>query len=210
MRDPEDGHPIIIDAIPTMAWSSRPDGFIEFVNRRWLDYTGFSHDKAVGWGCNAAFHPDDRCLLADKWRALVAAGRPGEIEARMRRHDGEFRWFLLRAEPMRDEHGRIIKWCGVNIDIEDRKRAESLRAAETRTLQMIAGGAPLADILNALCDTIDAQSSGIISTVMLMDLDGKRLWPIAGRQRIGLRPLRRSRSALVLVPAPPLPIARSA
>jgi PAS domain S-box-containing protein len=182
MKELEDGHPTMIDAIPTMAWSSRPDGFIEFVNQRWLDYTGFSRDEAVGWGCNAAFHPDDRGPLADKWCALVTSGQPGEIEARMRRRDGEYRWFLLRAEPVRDQHGWIIKWYGVNIDIEDRKRAESLLAAEKRTLEMIAGGAPLADILNALCDTIDAQSSGIISTAMLMDPNGKRLWPIAGRR----------------------------
>jgi formate hydrogenlyase transcriptional activator len=182
MRKPEDGHSSIIDAIPTMAWSSRPNGFVEFVNRRWLDFTGFSPDQAIGWGGSPAFHPDDRAPLAEKWRALVASGQQGEIEARMRRHDGEYRWVLLSAAPVRGEQGRIINWFGVNIDIEDRKRAESLRAAETRTLQLIAGGAPLAEILNALCDTIDAQSAGIISTAMLMDPNGKRLWPIAGRR----------------------------
>ena len=182
MRDPEDRYPISIDALPTMAWSSRPDGFIEFVNRRWLDYTGFSYDDAMGRGYNAAFHPDDRGPLLDKWRALVASEQPGEIEARMRRHDGEFRWFLLRAEPVRNQHGRIINWYGVNIDIEDRKRAESLRAAETCTLEMIANGAPLGDIIKKLCDTIDDQSPKIISTVMLMDPDGTRLWPVPGRR----------------------------
>ena len=191
MRKPQDGHSSIIDAIPTMAcidaiptmaWSSRPDGFIEFVNRRWLDYTGFSQDEAVAWGCNAAFHPDHRGPLADKWRALVASGQSGEIEALMRRRDGEYRWVLLRAEPVRDEHGRIINWFGVNIDIEDRKRAESLRAAETRTLEMIANGAPLVDIIKSLCNTIDDQSPKIISTVMLMDADGTRLWPVPGRR----------------------------
>ena len=140
MREREDRPQAMIDAIPTMAWSGRPDGFIEFVNQRWLDYTGFSYEEALGWGCNAAFHPDDRVPLAEKWRALVASGQPGEIEARMRRLDGEYRWFLLRAEPVRDEQGRIINWYGVNIDIEDRKRSESLRAAETRTLEMIANG----------------------------------------------------------------------
>jgi formate hydrogenlyase transcriptional activator len=182
MRKPEDACASIIDAIPTMAWSSRPDGFIEFVNRRWLDFTGFSPDEAVGWGCSDGFHPDDRGPVAEKLRALLASGQPGEIEARMRRHDGEYHWFLLRAEPVRDEQGRIINWFGVNIDIENRKRAESLLAAETRTLQMIADGAPLADILNALCDTIDAQSPGMISTAMLMHADGKHLWPIAGHR----------------------------
>jgi formate hydrogenlyase transcriptional activator len=182
MSDLEMGYPGTIDAIPTMAWSSRPDGFLEFVNQRFLDYTGLSVDQALGWGCNAAFHPDDRGTLLDKWRALVASGRGGEIEARLCRHDGEYRWFLVRAEPMRDERGRIVKWHGVNIDIEDRKRAESLLAAETRTLEMIAGGAPLIDIIKKLCDTIDDQSPKIISTVMLVDADGKRLWPVPGRR----------------------------
>src|ERR1700724_4857744 len=81
---------------------------------------------------------------------------------------------------MRDQQGHIVRWCGTNTDIEDRKRAEALLAAEKRSLEMIAGGAPLTDILQSLCDTIDAQASGIISTAMLMDSDGKRLWPVAG------------------------------
>jgi hypothetical protein len=95
---------------------------------------------------------------------------------------------LFRAEPVRDDQGRILEWYGTNTDIEDRKRAELLLAAEKRTLEMIAGGASLTDILNVLCDTIDAQAAGIISTAMLMDPDGKHLWPTAGRQipRIGL------------------------
>jgi PAS domain S-box-containing protein len=87
----------------------------------------------------------------------------------------EYRWFLFRAEPVRDDHGDIVKWYGANTDIEERKRAESLLAAEKRTLEMIAAGAPLTDIVESLCDTIDAQSPKIISTAMLMDLDGKRL-----------------------------------
>src|ERR1700745_3887421 len=88
MKQTEDMQPTMIDAIPTMAWSSRPDGFIEFVNRRWLDHTGFSHDEAVGWGCNAAFHPDDRGPLADKWRALTTLLRIGRRAAIARRRVG--------------------------------------------------------------------------------------------------------------------------
>jgi hypothetical protein len=78
--------------------------------------------------------------------------------------------------------GDIVRWYGTNIDIEKRKRAEVLLAAEKRTLEMIAAGAPLTNILECLCDTIDDHASGIISTVMLMDLDGKHLWPAAGRR----------------------------
>jgi PAS domain S-box-containing protein len=182
MNDFEDRYRTIIDAIPAMAWSTRPDGYVEFLNRRWLDYTGLALGEARGCGWKVAVHPDDLDALTARWRALLASGKAGEMEARVRRHDGEYRWFLFRAEPVRDEHGDIVKWYGANTDIDDRKRAGALLAAEKRTLEMIAGGAPLTDILLSLCDTIDAQSPKIISTAMLMDPDGKRLWPVAGHR----------------------------
>jgi formate hydrogenlyase transcriptional activator len=116
----------------------------------------------------------------DFWRHLLASGEAGEIEARLRRYDGDYRWFLFRVEPVRDNHGGILKWYGANTDIEDRKRAEALLAAEKRTLEMIASGASLADILERLCETIDAQASDIKSAVMLMDADGIHLRPAAG------------------------------
>jgi len=170
----------MIDAIPRIAWSSRPDGFVEFLNHPWLDYTGLSVDEAVGWGWNAAVHPDDRGPLTDRWRALLASGQGGEIEARLRRDDGEYRWFLIRAVPCRDEKGKIVKWYGTSTDIEDRKRTESLHAAEKRALEMIVDGASLKDVLNHLCSCIDVQVSPSVTTVLLMDPDGKRLWQSAG------------------------------
>src|SRR5580704_11662387 len=169
-----------VDSIPTLAWAARPDGSAEFLNRRWLDYTGLSAEEASDWGWAAALHIEDRERLMDSWRNLLASGEAGEIEARLRRYDGEYRWFLFRAEPVRDNHGNIFKWYGANTDIEDRKRAEALLAAEKRTLEMIAGGACLADILETLCDTIDAQARNIKSAVMLMDADGMHLRPAAG------------------------------
>ena len=174
-RQPQD-----VDAIPTLAWSARPDGSAEFLNRRWLDYTGLSAGEASDWGWTAAVHTEDRDRLMDSWRQLLACGEPGEIEARLRRHDGDYRWFLFRVEPVRDNHGNIFKWYGANTDIEDRKRAEALLAAEKRTLEMIANGACLTDILERLCETIDAQASKIKSAVMLMDADGIHLRHAAG------------------------------
>ena len=97
----------------------------------------------------------------------------------MRRLDGVYRWFHTAGLPLRDAHGDINRWYLLLTEIEDRKRSESLLGAEKRTLEMIAGGASLIEILNALCDTIDAQSPGIMSTVTLVDPDGKRLWPLA-------------------------------
>ena len=182
MDHSEDQYRTMIDAIPTMAWSALPEGSVEFANQRWLDYTGLSPEEARSLGWKAAIHADDLETMMSKGQALLASGQTGEIEARLRRRDGEYRRFLIRAEPVRNQQGDIVKWYGTNTDIEDRKRAESLLAAEKRSLEMIADGAPLTHILESLCDTIDAQASGIISTAMLMDPDGKRLWPVAGRR----------------------------
>jgi PAS domain S-box-containing protein len=177
----EDRYRTMIDAIPTMAWSALPDGSVEFANQRWHDYTGLSAEELRGWEWKVAVHPEDLEKVVDIWQALLASRQPGELEGRVRRFDGEYRWFLFRAEPVLDERGNIVKWYGTNTDIEDLKRAESLVTAEKRTLEMIASGDRLADILGNLCDAIDAQVPGLISTVMLMDSDGERLWPVAGR-----------------------------
>jgi PAS domain S-box-containing protein len=180
VKTPEDQLRDIINTIPALAWSAHPDGSVEFFNRRWLDYAGLSMEEASDWGWTVALHPEDRDRLMDYWRRLLDSGEAGEIEARLRRYDGEYRWFLFRAEPVRDHHGDIFKWYGANTDIEDRKRAEALLDAEKRTLEMIANGAPLTDILESLCNTIDAQGRNVLSAVMLMDGDGMCLRPVAG------------------------------
>ena len=130
----------MIDKIPTLAWSCWPDGTTEFLNQRWLDYTGLSMEEALGWGWKAVIHAEDLENLMATWLGLLASGEPGQEEARLRRFDGEYRWFLFRAVPVRDERGKLVRWYGTNTDIEDLKRAESLLAAEKRVLEMIAGG----------------------------------------------------------------------
>ena len=128
----------IIDAIPTMAWTTAPDGSCEFLNQRWLDYAGMTAEQALGWGWAQVIHPDDRAGITEYWRSALAAGAPVEAEARMRRFDGSYRWFLFRASPVRDESQNIIKWYGANIDIEDRKRGEAaLRASELSWRQIV-------------------------------------------------------------------------
>jgi PAS domain S-box-containing protein len=114
----------VIDTIPTLAWCNLPDGPNEFLNKRWHDYTGLSPEESHGWGWQVAFHPEDLPPLMKKWQELLISGEPGEIEARLRRHDGVYRWFLVRVEPLRDEAGKIVRWYGTSTDIEDRKRAE--------------------------------------------------------------------------------------
>src|ERR1700731_809445 len=158
-----------VDAIPTLVWSARPDGSAEFFNRRWLDYTGLSAEKALNWGWSAALHTEDRDRLMDFWRHLLASGEAGEIEARLRRHDGDYRWFLFRVEPARDNRGDIFKWYGANTDVEDRKRAEALLAAEKRTLEMIAiEGARSQEALRSASEEIrnsEARLLKIIDTI---------------------------------------------
>lgn len=116
---------LIIDTIPALAWSARPDGGAEYFNQHYLDYVALAPERARDWGWAAAVHPDDLDGLAATWQAIRASGRPGEAEARLRRHDGVYRWFLMRASPLRDESGSIVQWYGVNTDVEDRRRAEA-------------------------------------------------------------------------------------
>src|SRR6202047_2402577 len=113
---------LILDVIPAIVWRKLPDGSADFLNMRFLEYTGLSLDKGMGWGWMEAFHPDDR--LMEEWRAALAAGKPFEKEARLRRADGVWRWFQIRAVPLRDEQSGIVKWYGTTSDIEDLKRAE--------------------------------------------------------------------------------------
>ena len=128
----------IIDTIPTLAWYARPDGFKEFFNKRWYEYTGLSEAEAVGWGWKKTIHPDDLDrLVRNAFKNLETRGSC-EIEARMRRFDGEYRWFLFRAAPLIDENGNVVNWYGTNVDIEDRKRAEEkLRHDEIEMREII-------------------------------------------------------------------------
>jgi PAS domain S-box-containing protein len=121
----------IINTIPMLAWSARPDGFCDFLNQRWLDFTGLSAEQASGSGWGATIHPDDAKGVLDSWQKALVTGQLADVEARMRQFDGEYRWFLLRGSPLRDESGKIVRWYGTNTDIDDRKRAEEeLRRSE--------------------------------------------------------------------------------
>jgi len=123
---------LIIDSIPVPAWSGRADGATDFVNQRWLDYTGIAAEQALGWGWKVVSHPDDLDANAEYWRSVLASpGEDRELEGRLRRFDGTYRWFLFRVCPLRDESGRVVQFYGTCIDIEDRKRAaDALRASE--------------------------------------------------------------------------------
>jgi formate hydrogenlyase transcriptional activator len=132
----------IIDTIPTLAWCSLPDGTGIFWNRRWHEYTGLSLEVVRGWGWQDAIHPEDLKEITDKWLGFLAAGQPGEVEGRLRRFDGVYRWFLFRAEPLRDESGNIVNWYGTDTDIEDLKRAEAKLRQDEEELRRMTDAIP--------------------------------------------------------------------
>src|SRR5882762_10286895 len=111
---------LVIDTIPAMAWIVLPDGTLDFLNRRWLEYTGLSLEEAIEQP-TGTIHPEDLPRVMEKWSRDMPAGEPSEDEMRLRRADGEYRWFLIRTVPLREEQGNILKWYGTSTDIEDRK-----------------------------------------------------------------------------------------
>jgi len=127
----------MIDEIPALAWSCLPDGSGKFLNKQWLDYTGLSTEAAPGLHWESVVHPDDLENLMNAWRHHLASAEPIEVEARLRRFDGEYRWFLFRAIPIRDVRNNVIRWYGTNTDIDDRKQMEARLQREKVELRLI-------------------------------------------------------------------------
>ncbi|MEA2659933.1 MAG: hypothetical protein QOF64_2539, partial [Candidatus Binatota bacterium] len=142
-----------METIPGFVWSAFPDGHLEFCNQKWRDYTGVSLDKVGGAELAEAIHPQDESDFREKWRAALTQGTSFEAEARIQRADGPYRWFLVRAVPLHNATGEIIRWYGTNTDIEELKQAhhditerkrseERLRESEAR-FQAMADTAPV-------------------------------------------------------------------
>ncbi|MEO5914184.1 MAG: PAS domain-containing protein [Luteolibacter sp.] len=160
---------LAIDTIPGLVWSSQSDGYIDYLNQRWLEYTGLMLEDASGWGWQAAIHPDDLPGLVAYWKSILGAGEAGEHEARLRRHDGLYRWFLFRAVPLRDAQGQVTKWYGANVDIEDLRASKHLARGQveglTRTLEALAKesepGKFLEHVLRMFVRQLAADSLGV-------------------------------------------------
>jgi PAS domain S-box-containing protein len=127
----------VIDTIPVIAFTDMPDGSNEFTNRSWQEYTGLSREDAAGWGWESTVHPDDIARFHEEWCAAVSAGTPFDNAARYRGADGQYRWFLVRALPLRDERGNLLRWYGVLMDIEDRVHAEQALRESADRLQLL-------------------------------------------------------------------------
>jgi len=123
----------VVNTVPAYVWCTSPEAQVDFVNDRWLQFTGLALPEAFGWKWQAVVHPDDRARIVTDWHTALENGRAMECEARVRRADGEYCWWFIRNVPLRDETGKIVRWYGTAIDIEDRKRAEqTLRKNEER------------------------------------------------------------------------------
>jgi PAS domain S-box-containing protein len=149
---------LVVDTIPALVWSARPDGTRDFFSQRWLEYTGFELDQALGAGWSSAIHPDDAERHANAWRAAMATGEPLESEIRLRRRDGVYRWFLIRAVPLRDADGTPTKWYGTSTDIQDRRQAEETIRERERLLR------EQASLLDLTHDTIFLRDANDVIT----------------------------------------------
>jgi PAS domain S-box-containing protein len=158
-----------IDTLPALVWSALPDGHLDYLNKRWTDYTGLTLEQASVRGWEAAIHPEDVPHLLEFWKSTLATGIPGEFEARLRRFDGEYRYFLLRPVPVYDDSGKLAKWYGTITDIEALRASEHLARGQlealTETLTALSQESEpqkfLEHILRMIGRRLDAHSLGV-------------------------------------------------
>jgi PAS domain S-box-containing protein len=165
----------IADSIPALIALMTPAGEVESVNRHVLEYFGATLEELKGWAAGHAVHPDDLPAVITAWKRAVDTGEPFEIEQRLRRADGIYRWFDVRGLPLRDAQDRVARWYVLETDIDDRKRAEAMLTGEKRLLDMVAGGRSMSEILEAICRLVESTASGCYCSVVLVDPNGTRL-----------------------------------
>src|SRR5262249_42973190 len=169
----------VIDTIPALAWCNLPDGSSEYINKGWYEYTGLSREEAQGLGWQAAFHPEDLPPLTEKWEKMLVSGESGEGEARLRRHDGVYRWFLIRAQAFRDESGKIVRWYGTSTDIDDRKRAEDAQARQARVRADVSAAfskpAHLREILRGCTEAVVRHLDAAFARIWMLNKDESTL-----------------------------------
>jgi formate hydrogenlyase transcriptional activator len=166
----------IVDLIPQTIIVLNPEGKAVYGNRVALEYMGLSLDEVRADDFRErVFHPEDVQRFREERQKGLSGTVPFETEQRALGKNGKYRWFLIRYNPLLDERGNVLRWYATGTDIEDRKQAETLHAAERQTFEMIADGASLKDVLNHLCASIDVQVAPSVTTVFLMDADGKHL-----------------------------------
>ncbi|HYK36572.1 two-component regulator propeller domain-containing protein [Alloacidobacterium sp.] len=161
-----------VETMPALAFVADLNGNRTFTNRGWLEYTGLSREEASASGWEKTIHPDDLNRVNEGWRAAQTAGQPLAYEARVRRGcDGIYRWFETRAQPLRDARGKIVKWCAVATDIEDRKRAERLQADLAHVNRVSTMGELTASLAHEIKQPIGAAVTNAEACARLLDRD---------------------------------------
>lgn len=117
----------LVDNLPELAWTAQPDGYIDFYNRRWYEYTGTTFEQMEGWGWTSVHDPARLDAVKERWSHSIDTGAAFEMEFPLRGDDGVFRWFLTRVQPVRDAEGRIIRWFGSNTNIDERRRNDDFK-----------------------------------------------------------------------------------
>jgi PAS domain S-box-containing protein len=175
-----------IETMPALAFVADPKGNRTFFNKGWLEYTGLSSEQASGSGWEMAIHPDDLERVTEQWRKSQTTGQPLDYEARLRRgSDGAYHWFQTRARPLRDNRGKILKWCAVANDIEDRKQAEQLRADLTHASRVSTMGELVASISHELAQPITVTTSHAKASLRWLQYDPPDLTEVRkGTERI--------------------------
>jgi PAS domain S-box-containing protein len=171
-RESERESRLIVDSIPGLVAAFTPSGEVEFANRQILDYFGRTLEDLKHWDTADTTHPEDLPRVFARFTHSIASGAPFEFEVRARRYDGAYRWFQSRGFPLRDSHGRIVRWYTLLIDIDERKRAETRLAGEVRLLEMVASGQPLANVLTALCSFVEDTATNCHCGIYLIDWNG--------------------------------------
>jgi PAS domain S-box-containing protein len=134
LRESEQRFEAIVNSIDQMIWSTRPDGYHDYFNHRWYEYTGVQEGLTDGADWESVFHPDDRAEAWARWEASLSSGQPYHVEYRLRHRSGQFRWVIGRAQCVRNPEGEIIRWYGTCTDIHDLKMAEEARQLLLREL----------------------------------------------------------------------------
>ena len=165
---------LIVESIPAPVAVITPTGKVDALNQPVLDYFGKSFEELRGWANSDPVHPDDLPHLTEVRRKALERGETYEVESRHRRSDGVYRWFHVRGFPLKDTDGRILRWCFLLTDIDDRKRAEAQLAGEKRLLEMVASGCALTDVLTALCKFVEDTSADCHCGVYLIDWSGPK------------------------------------
>jgi PAS domain S-box-containing protein len=172
LESSHDPYRFLAESIPQIVWTARPDGWLDYFNRRWFDYTGVTLEESQGLGWGLVLHPDDLRPSAEAWEKCMQSGEPYEVETRIKRgSDGAYRWHLVRAMPMRDADGRVIKWFGTSTDIDDKKRVERILRNSEAALE---AGFNLrsAELLEAISRLNEILNAATLTSIIATDLEG--------------------------------------